>query len=94
MKPAVFDYKSEIWKAARLAACQRANWRCQNCGCNVRAKHQARVDHIEPVRDNIARALDPNNLRVLCPRCDAARHAEKGNRTTPRQPVGLDGFPE
>jgi len=91
--PRVFDYKSREWKALRARALSRARYRCENCGRVVAGKHQARVDHRIEVRVNPALAMVLDNLRVLCVDCDAARHADKGNRNVPRQRVGLDGYP-
>lgn len=89
-----FDYKSKEWKAARAAAVRRAAFRCEWCRASVAGKHQARVDHRIEVKANPALALEPLNLRVLCTRCDAARHADKGQRKVPRVPIGIDGFPK
>jgi 5-methylcytosine-specific restriction endonuclease McrA len=86
-------YQSTEWKTARRAALERARYRCAFCGANIAARGAARVDHVTPIKVDPARALDPTNLRALCVRCDAARHAEKGNRNVPRAAIGLDGFP-
>ena len=94
MRAQLFSYASPEWRTARAAAVKRALYRCANCGKNVAGYKKARVDHITPVRENPARALDPSNLRVLCIRCDAARHAEKGHRNVERVAIGLDGYPE
>ena len=90
----MFSYKSPEWLRLRVVALARAGWRCCLCGESVGRKGQARVDHIVPVRENPRLALEPTNLRVLCTRCDAARHAEKGSRVIPRVSIGIDGFPE
>jgi len=89
-----FSYHGKAWQRARLAALVRAAYRCAWCSRLVAGKGQARVDHIKTVREFPALAWTPSNHRVLCVDCDAARHAEKGARFVPRQPVGLDGYPE
>ena len=90
----MFDYKSPQWKLLRREALLRSGYRCECCRARVGGKGEARVDHIRTVREFPELALVSSNLRVLCIRCDAARHAEKGHRTVARQRVGLDGYPE
>lgn len=86
-------YKSPEWFRARAAAIRKANGKCASCGCNIIGKGKARVDHIRPLRQYPALALDPNNLRVLCPTCDNMRHAEKGRGGVEVEEIGEDGFP-
>lgn len=93
-RPRVFSYHSDEWKRARAAALLRALYRCEWCKRSVAGFRQSRVDHIVPVRENPALALDSRNLRVLCPECDNRRHAEKGHPRLERTRIGLDGFPE
>lgn len=87
-------YSSPEWKRLREVALLRSGYRCALCSRSVAAKFAARVDHIRPVRECPARALDITNLQVLCTLCDAAKHADKGQREIPRQEIGLDGYPK
>ncbi|AVA34665.1 hypothetical protein HpMS107_56610 [Helicobacter pylori] len=69
---------SREWTAFRLTILNRDDWRCVNCGRDVKGPGRARVDHIKPRRTHPWLAFEPSNCRTLCPTCDNARHAEKG----------------
>jgi 5-methylcytosine-specific restriction endonuclease McrA len=84
------DYGQE-WYRVRARVLRRDGYRCVVCGADVTGKHRARVDHIVPVKVDPARIYDLTNLRTLCPRCDAARHAEKGGGAE-KPETGLDGY--
>lgn len=88
-------YNDKRWYAARARALRRSGWKCQHCKADVRKKHAARVDHIIKVSDDVSKAFDDDNLRVLCTSCDAARHREKGGggKASERPEIGLDGWP-
>jgi len=88
------DYTCKAWRQARAAAIKLCGARCAMCGVSVAGWKAARVDHIKPVRERPDLAFVPTNLRVLCATCDNRRHAEKGSRSVPRTPIGLDGYPE
>jgi 5-methylcytosine-specific restriction endonuclease McrA len=85
-------YASTAWRAARLAACRRAHWRCEWCGADCRAKGASRVDHRRPRLAAPALALEPTNLRLLCPTCDNRRHADKGG-ARPLAGADRNGWP-
>lgn len=61
--------KTMRWKALRLKALERDEWRCVQCG----ERRGLEVDHVKPVRDrpDLAWALD--NLQCLCGRCHARK---------------------
>jgi 5-methylcytosine-specific restriction protein A len=61
-------YRTPQWKAARLMAKRRDDWRCVKCG----AKGRIEVDHIQPLRAGGA-AFDLSNLQCLCPACHARK---------------------
>jgi len=88
-------YKDPRWKAVRKLVLERDKWRCTNCGCSVRTKFAARVDHIVAVSADISLAFTITNLRTLCVPCDAVRHMEKGGggRAVERKGVDEDGWP-
>lgn len=52
----------------------RANHKCEECGCNIINKHTNRtilqIDHI----DGNAANSSPSNLKILCPNCHAQTH--------------------
>jgi 5-methylcytosine-specific restriction endonuclease McrA len=94
-------YDTPEWKSLRLAALQRASWRCTICGVCVAGARNARVDHVKPLSTHPHLALTASNLRVLCPACDNQAHREKwrGKNATEREEkfvlrgCGLDGWP-
>ena len=55
------------WKALRLQALDRDNWKCRKCGTRQRLE----VDHIEPVRKRPDLAWSLSNLQTLCGPCHA-----------------------
>jgi thymidylate synthase (FAD) len=85
------------WKAVRKEALRRANWKCEHCGRVVTGKYEARVDHKIPVSEDLSRAYDLSNLRVLCVDCDAMRHRSKGGAGRAdglaKVAIGKDGWP-
>ena len=62
-------YRSERWKAVRLLAKRRDNWRCVQCG----ARGRLEVDHIRPIRTHPELAYEISNLQSLCPACHARK---------------------
>lgn len=70
-------YDTPAWKAVRRLALIRDGYRCTVCGCCVRGKGQARVDHIHGITERPDLALALSNLRTLCPACDNQAHREK-----------------
>ena len=72
-------YLSPQWRALRKRILARDGYCCRVCQAYVGATGAARIDHIERITDNPARALDPSNLRTLCIRCDAQGHRERGS---------------
>jgi 5-methylcytosine-specific restriction endonuclease McrA len=89
-------YESRAWFNARRQALIAAGWQCQRshggCGASVAGKGRAIVDHIRPLRTHPALALEPANLRVLCPACHNRRHGR--DRAQPQaQGARLDGWP-
>src|SRR5262245_13179941 len=77
-KPSDPFYSSRAWKALRIRTLHRQGWLCLWCGASLAGQGMARVDHIKPRHYFPGRALDPTNVRALCPACDNRRHAEKG----------------
>lgn len=84
-------YQSKEWWRVRQKAIMRDHYTCTVCNKSVREKGQARVDHIESVKEYPHLALEMSNLRTLCVSCDNKRHAEKGG--VPKSKVSEDGFP-
>lgn len=57
------------WKALRMQALERDEWRCVQCG----TRRGLECDHIEPVRDRPDLAYSLSNLQILCGRCHARK---------------------
>ncbi len=71
-------YYTQRWRMLRKHILARDGYRCVVCHAPVGSTGAARIDHIERLADNPARAFDPTNLRTLCTTCDAQGHAERG----------------
>ena len=70
-------YDTAAWKALRRQIVSRDGYRCTVCHVQLTSA-QARVDHIQRMKDAPHLALEPGNLRTLCPRCDGHSHRERG----------------
>ena len=57
--------KTARWKALRLKALRRDEFKCVQCG----ARGRLEVDHIKPVRTDPELAFDLANLQSLCAAC-------------------------
>lgn len=70
------------WVKARRDALKRANHKCESCGLTSDQHYSnwgvdLHVHHMKPVRtfDNYPEAHTQSNLKVLCCKCHASRHA-------------------
>lgn len=61
--------RTQRWKALRLKALERDDWRCVQCG----ERRGLEVDHIEAVRTRPDLAWEIDNLQCLCGRCHARK---------------------
>lgn len=61
--------KSRRWKALRLAALRRDQFKCAHCG----ARGRLEVDHVKPVREARELAFTLANLQSLCGACHARK---------------------
>ncbi len=61
--------RSPRWKALRLQALRRDQFKCVQCP----ARGRLEVDHIKPVRTNPELAFTLSNLQSLCGRCHARK---------------------
>lgn len=86
-------YCSEAWRKLRRVVLRRDGYRCVSCLADVSGPGQARVDHIKPRREFPDLALNPYNLRTLCPACDNRRHREKAIQSDVVKGIGRDGLP-
>lgn len=70
-------YHSSEWKTVRLQVLERDSYLCQPCKRAGRITPAKTVDHIEPLRTNWSRRLDPDNLETICRQCHNAKHIER-----------------
>ena len=66
-------YKSWEWKKARYKALQRYGAICMCCGVTPADGKVIVVDHILPVSKYPEKALDQDNLQVLCNDCNMGK---------------------
>ena len=59
-----------LWRRARLAALDRAGWRCQNADCGIAGRLE--VHHVIPLSFGGTNADE--NLITLCRSCHLAAH--------------------
>ena len=57
------------WKALRLQALERDDWKCVQCG----TRRGLEVDHVQPVRTHPELAYSLSNLQCLCGRCHSRK---------------------
>ena len=70
---------SPRWRALRIVALRRDDFRCVKCGAVGRLE----VDHIEPVKDAPEKAFDLDNLQTLCRSCHALKTAVEVGLASP-----------
>ena len=73
-------YDTQAWRTLRQQIVARDGYRCTVCHVSLTSA-QARVDHIQPMKDAPHLALVASNLRTLCPQCDGHSHRERGTGT-------------
>ncbi|WP_413380318.1 HNH endonuclease [Alkalihalobacillus sp. 1P02AB] len=67
-------YNSSQWDSVRSFVYQREKGLCQRCKKFVHSK-RAHVHHVVPIKINARLTFEPNNLKLLCPKC----HVIEGN---------------
>lgn len=70
-------YHTARWKKARKTVLIRDSYLCQEClrrGLIIQANI---VHHIIPLRDDINKAFDLDNLESICPACHNKEHPER-----------------
>lgn len=84
-------YKRKEWYKVRAQALKRDQYRCRFCGCSVREKGQAHVDHIKRRTTHPHLALTLHNLQTLCSNCHNS--VKKRDEANPNRGVNADGTP-
>lgn len=68
------------WKAVRMQALDRDEWKCVQCGTNKRLE----CDHIKPVRTHPELSYSLTNLQILCGSCHTRKtRIEVGHKPLP-----------
>lgn len=68
-------YNSAAWKSVAAYVYERAKGCCERCGKFVFGR-DAHRHHIIPVRKAPQLKLDPNNIKLLCPKCHVIEENE------------------
>jgi hypothetical protein len=88
-------YDRAIWRRVRKRILARDGYRCVVCHAFVGMVGGARVDHILTLDRAPSRALDPTNLRTLCPVCDGqSGDKHQHHKTNPRVEAFNHGYDE
>lgn len=74
-------YRTQAWQDLRAYVYQRDKGCCQNCGKFVFGK-QAHCDHIIPIWKDPSKKLDPDNVRLLCPKCHTLLEYKENEKET------------
>lgn len=83
-------YQSKEWKAIRLLALKRDDYKCVKCGISIAGYKKSRVDHIIEVKLRPDLALTLSNLQSLCPSCDNLKHLKAKLGHEPKEVLGSD----
>lgn len=70
-----YFYESETWARLRFRTLRACGYKCGACGRSGRIA-VLQVDHIKPRSKYPELELDPNNLQVLCDRCNCGKSNE------------------
>lgn len=69
-------YSSPLWKKVRRVALSRANGLCEECIKQGKISYVDDVHHKIPIKDDIKKAYDINNLICLCRSCHIEAHKQ------------------
>lgn len=72
-------YRTDDWKSLSSFVYEREKGKCQRCGKFVFGR-QAHRHHVVPIRKNPLLKLDPNNIRLLCPKCHVIEENEEDSK--------------
>lgn len=68
-------YRTKEWQDVADFVYEREGGCCQRCGRFVFGR-QAHRHHVIPIKKNEMLKLDPNNIRLLCPKCHVIEENE------------------
>jgi len=80
-------YNTRAWRRARLAALERDDYRCRECGKPARTAH-----HRPALEVLLAAGLDPFDLAYIFALCHHCHGVEDGQRAHPRKPPKTNRF--
>lgn len=72
-------YRTPAWKSVADFVYDREGGRCQRCNKFVFGR-QAHRHHVIPIKKNPMLKLDPNNIRLLCPKCHVIEENEEDDK--------------
>lgn len=72
-------YRTKEWKAVADFVYEREGGRCQRCQKFVFGR-QAHRHHVVTIKKNSMLKLDPNNIRLLCPKCHVIEENEEDDK--------------
>lgn len=78
-------YNSKQWKNTVSIIKQRDKGLCLMCLYNNKISYYNVIHHIEELKSNKAKALDPNNLICLCHRCHNEVHSNYNKNLNSKQ---------
>ena len=84
-------YNTKEWYKVRAKALARDRYLCCMCGCSIRGKGKAHVDHIKKRRAYPALALTLSNLQSLCSHCHNQNKQKHENN--PDAGATISGYP-
>ena len=75
-------YRSDPWQFMRSQVYERERGLCQRCKSFVFGR-RAHVHHVVPISRDVTLKLEPNNLRLLCPKCHIIEENEGEKKVFP-----------
>ena len=76
-------YGRKAWQDLRMVKILQSHGRCERCGADYSNNLPLLIaHHIRPLTDETLKdpeiSLNPENVEILCPRCHALQHPERG----------------
>lgn len=86
-------YGTARWKRARQTALIRDHYLCQECFRRGKYIQANIIHHIIPLRDDLSKAFDLDNLETICTSCHNKEHPERsGGQKKQRKSTNIYKF--
>jgi 5-methylcytosine-specific restriction endonuclease McrA len=82
-------YNDKRWSPCRLAAFERDDYRCHECGRRTGRPHG---HHVPPIDELLSRGLDPFDPQLVQTWCAHCHGIEDGQRAHPAKPAKTNRF--